>query len=182
MTLVNQPSRQESSPFPPFPLTFLASTQSNTITSSQGDWDAIWNAGNLVSPDFEYAKSDGTIFPRGKASWDGVTATYQFFTKWYHEPYFFTAFELDDGSGYALNGSAQIYYNLPGDATGAGVKDAQGRQWQGKIPGGFYFEYKKDQGGKDGLKITSTAITSDTGPIVVQLLQRGVLKPSDLGL
>lgn len=81
-----------------------------------------------------------------------------------------------------MTGNAQIYYNLPGDASGEGVTDSKGRKWQAKVPGGFYFEYKKDQGGKDGIKMASTSITSDSGPIVVELLKRGVLSPKDIGL
>lgn len=51
-----------------------------------------------------------------------------------------------------------------------------------KLPGGFHFVYKKDKSGKDGIKIATTSITSDSGPIVVELLRRGVLSPKDLGL
>lgn len=74
-----------------------------------------------------------------------------------------------------------MYYNLPGEGSSS-VKDTKGVNWQGKVPGGFYFEYKKDDSGLDGLKITSTSITSDSGPVLLELLKRGVVKPSDIGL
>lgn len=141
----------------------------------------MWNAGNLVSSDFKYVKSTGEVFAPGKESWEGVKNTYALFTKWRHEPYFFTSYDLDDESGWALTGNAWVYYNLPGEG-GASIKDNQGNTWQGRVPGGFYFEYKKDKSGKDGIKITSTSITSDSGPIVVQALQRGILSPKDIGL
>lgn len=141
----------------------------------------MWNAGNLVAKDFKYAKATGEIFPPGQDSWNGVKDSYKFFTKHYHEPYFFTCWELDDNSGWAMTGNAWLYYNLPGEGSSS-IKDNQGREWQGKVPGGFYFEYKKDQSGQDGIKISTTSITSDSGPVLLQLLGRGVIKPSDLGL
>lgn len=81
-----------------------------------------------------------------------------------------------------MSGNAWLFYNLPGDGSNAGITDLTGKSWQGKIPSGFHFVYKKDQSGKDGIMIATTAITSDSGPVVVELLKRGILKPSDIGL
>jgi len=88
-------------------------------------------------------------------------------------------YELDDGSGWAMIGDAWLYFDLPGEAKGEGVTDVEGRKWQMRVPGGFHFVYKKEGG---GIRLATTAITSDSGPVVVELLRRGVMKTSDLGL
>lgn len=86
--------------------------------------------------------------------------------------------EREDGSAYELIGNAWLYVNLPGDGERT-LKDKKGQSWEMRVPGGFHFVYLK----KDGdLKIATTAITSDSGPIVVEALKRGILKPQDIGL
>jgi len=47
------------------------------------------------------------------------------------------------------------------------------------VPGGYHFRYRKEG---DSIKVASIAVTSDSGPIIVELLKRGVIKPSDLGI
>lgn len=79
-------------------------------------------------------------------------------------------------------GNAWLYCNLPGDGQGSdSVTDGRGQKWQMRVPAGFHFVYKK-QGGDRGLRLATTSITCDSGPVVVALLQRGVMKPADLGL
>jgi len=143
----------------------------------KGDFDAMWSSKKYLTSDFQYSKSDGTIYPRGQESWDAVKQSYSFFTSYYHEPYFLVCYELDDKSGWAMIGDAWLYCNLPGDAKGTEVKDQKGRNWQMRVPGGFHFIYKKQDG---GIRLATTAITSDSGPVVVALLQRGIMTPADL--
>lgn len=83
-----------------------------------------------------------------------------------------------------MTGNALLYVNLIGGGGGGGeeggkVKDGKGREWEMKVPGGFRFVYRKVG---DGYKLGSTAITSDSGVVVVELLRRGVVKPGDIGL
>jgi len=82
-----------------------------------------------------------------------------------------------------LLGNAWLFANLPGQGEGSKVKDVKGREWDIKVPAGFHFVYMKDSEAKhDGIKLATTSVTSDSGPIVVELLKRGVMKPADLGL
>jgi len=127
-----------------------------------------------------YAKADGTIFPPGEESWAGVKQTYSVFTKYHHEPYFLCCYELDDGSGWAMSGNAWLYCSLPGEESDS-VTDGKGQKFQMRVPAGFHFVYKKT-GENGAIQIATTSITSDSGPIVVALLQRGIMKPADLGL
>jgi len=81
-------------------------------------------------------------------------------------------------------GNAWLYCNLPGssDSQGTGgVTDGKGQKWQMRVPAGFHFVYKKQHGEQD-FRLATTSITCDSGPVVVALLQRGVMKPADLGL
>ncbi|KAK5105577.1 hypothetical protein LTS08_001854 [Lithohypha guttulata] len=135
---------------------------------------------NYIASDFTYSKSTGQIFPSGKESWDAVTGDYRLFTVYRHEPYMLTCWETDDGSGWEMLGNAWLFANLPGDGSAAKVyKDLTGKEWEIRIPAGFFFKYRKEGG---EIKVASIAITSDSGPVVVELLKRGVMKPSDLGL
>lgn len=37
--------------------------------------------GRMVTDDFQFSKGDGTIFPKGRESWEGVMDAYKFFNK-----------------------------------------------------------------------------------------------------
>lgn len=112
-----------------------------------------------------------------------LSQDYGFFTSYRHEPYYACSYEAPDGSGYELTGNAWVYANLPGDHSGPMVTDADGKQWQMRVPGGFHFKMvKKSDAQHDGMVLARSAITADSGPIVMQLLKRGLMKPSDLGL
>ena len=133
-----------------------------------------------IANDFEYVKADGSTYPKGRESWAAVAASYQLLSEWWHEPYFFSTWENKDGS-YSLTGNAWVWQNLPGgNGSGQQHTDKNGKKWDIRTPGGFYFRYQKQPDG--GLKMDRMSITSDSGPTVVTLLQRGVLKPQDLGL
>lgn len=75
-------------------------------------------------------------------------------------------------------GLAMVFANLPGEEKRE-VKDKKGRDWEVKLPGAFKFYYRKDG---DGFKVKSTEIFSDSGPVVMALLKKGVMTPEQLGL
>lgn len=82
-----------------------------------------------------------------------------------------------------MTGNAWAYVNLPGQSSaGNKIKDLEGQEWDMRVPGGFHFVYAKDDSKAGGIGLKSTKITSDSGPVVVELLKRGVIGPKDLGL
>ncbi len=49
------------------------------------------------------------------------------------------------------------------------------------VPSSFHFEYVKSEKAKEGgIVLKSTKIYSDTAPVMVQMLKRGLVKPEDL--
>jgi len=130
---------------------------------------------------YSLLKSDGTEIKDAKAAWAGVGATYAPFTAHLHQPFFLSCHETS--YGYEMIGQAWVFANFPGNASAGEQKhkDAQGKEWDMKIPGGFRFEYVKDAGPK-GFKLQRSEIMSDSGPAVLTLLKRGLIKPADLGL
>ena len=80
-----------------------------------------------------------------------------------------------------MDGMAGVFVDLPGQGkqAGNGAKDNEGREWDLRIPGAFHFDYVKEG---SGFKLARTEIYSDSGPAMTMFLQRGLIKPADLGL
>jgi len=143
----------------------------------KGNFADLWP--KYLDSNFTYSKSTGQKFAAGKASWDQVAQDYGVFKSYHHEPYLFVCWESGNGD-YETLGDAWVYANLPGDDSAAkNFTDSKGQKWEIKVPGGFNFHYKKDG---NSFKLASAATTGDSGPVVVELLKRGVMKPADLGL
>jgi hypothetical protein len=83
-------------------------------------------------------------------------------------------------------GNAYIFGNLPGNPSASEpgkVQDIDGKQWDCKMVGGFRFQFVKDAGGpRDGMLMKKVQIMTDTAPVMMRMLGRGLVKPSDLGL
>lgn len=137
---------------------------------------------NHLLDDFVYTKSTGESFPPGQASLEANAKDYSaFFTAYHHEPYFIICWENKDG--WEMTGNAWAYVNLPGQSSaGEKITDLEGKRWDMRVPGGFHFVYVKDEKKAGGIGLKSTGITSDSGPVVVELLKRGVITAKDLGL
>lgn len=93
-----------------------------------------------------------------------------------HDPQFLVAW--DDGDETEMLGVASLFYNLAASGEGNKVKDRNGKEWDGMIPAAFDFRYVKD--GKNGYKLSRTAIYNDPTAAVVGMLKRGMMKPEDL--
>lgn len=132
------------------------------------------------SDDYSLLKSDGTEIKGGKDAWAGVGATYAPFTGHHHQPFFLSCIETE--YGYEMIGQAWVFVHFPGAASAGEQKhkDSEGKEWDMKVPGGFRFEYVKDSA--KGFKLQRTDIMSDSGPAVLRMLRRGLIKPADLGL
>ena len=98
--------------------------------------------------------------------------------RYHHEPYFLVCTETD--YGWQMIGQAQLFVKLPGDAAEGEppkCKDNTGEEYDLAIPSGFRFEYKKDDSSKHGaVKLQKTEIMSDSAPIVMMLVKRGVIQ------
>lgn len=133
--------------------------------------------------DFTYVASDGTVTQGMPAALDAVKALYAPLTAQYHEPYFLMCSETD--YGYEMIGQAKLYCNLAGQRSAGEkppVKDqSTGREWDLAVPGGFRFEYVKDDSKEGGFVLRKTEIMSDGSQIGLGLVKRGVIQPKDLG-
>lgn len=120
----------------------------------------------------------------GDAAYRRTESDYAVFTKWHHAPEYYVCHESKDINGWEMIGQANLYANLVGPPDGQPkVKDSSGEEWDVKVPAAFHFWYEKsDDAEHDGIVLKRTHIMSDSGPVVVRLLHRGVLKPSDIGL
>jgi len=135
--------------------------------------------------DYTLHKADGTTISGGEPAWAGIAATYAPFTANLHAPSFFVCFDLPSEEGWEMMGEAAVYVNLPNPEKKEGkkVKDEQGREWDAVTPGGFRFVYVKDPSAEHhGIRLKSTRIFADSGPAMAVMLQRGLIKASDLGL
>ena len=134
--------------------------------------------------DGSLALADGREFKGADEVWAALPLTYGPFVQYYHQPYFLNCFEI--AKGYEMIGQATLFANLPGEAGGdeQKVTDNQGKKWDVAVPGAFRFIYHKEPSAKNGLGflLHRSEIMADSGPVVVKLLKRGVMKPSDLGL
>lgn len=87
--------------------------------------------------------------------------------------------------GWEAIATAWIFGNLPGEPGPGEIKanDDGGKEWQCKLFGGFRFQFVKDSGGpRDGILLQMVQIATDTAPIMMRMLGRGLMKPKDLGL
>jgi hypothetical protein len=128
--------------------------------------------------DFTYAGSDGSDAHGIKDAWAKLSETYGPLAKWSHQPTYMNWYETEEG--WEMIGIADVYMNLPGTAgSGSAKSNRDGASWEMKVPGAFKFNYVKHG---DSFLLKRTEICSDSGPVVMSLLKKGVMKPSDLGL
>jgi len=134
--------------------------------------------------DFSVLKPDGNEVEGGEQAWAAIKELYSPFTEHLHEPFFLSCHETD--YGWEMIGQAMVYANLQGkQAAGEQkVKDLTGKEWDIKVPGGFRFQYVKDAKAKNGggIVLRMTQIMSDSGPAMMGMMKRGLIKASDLGL
>lgn len=151
----------------------------NTIDAQK--WSLPYS--DYHTDDFSVLKPDSEEVTGGESAWQAIAKLYGNFTAFKHEPVYCACKETS--YGWKMIGHATVYVNLPGSPSAGEqkVKDLSGREWDGKVPGGFTFEYKKDPSAKvGGIKLQRSEIYSDSGPALLTLLKRGVIKPADMGL
>jgi len=130
-----------------------------------------------LTSDFVFAKSDGTTFAPGAASWAAVIEQYALFVGQHHEPAFLNIWETP--SGYEMVGRAKLFANLPGTVEHS-QEDLRGRKWDVGMPAMFHFVYVKDTDGHKGLKLGSFRLFGDPSPLLGQLLKTGLASGEQL--
>jgi len=144
-------------------------------------WDTPHS--DLYTDDLVLLKPDGAEVKGGEASWAAVAELFSPFVAQHTEPFYLVTTDTD--YGWEMIGKAKIYGTLPGKPSDGEtkVKDGKGREWDVAMPGGFRFQYVKDAGGPhDGILMKMVQICTDSGPVLMRMLRRGLIKPADVGL
>ena len=87
----------------------------------------------------------------------------------------------EKADGWEFIGEATLFIDLPKEGDTKKATDLDGRRWDLSVGSMFRFNFVKDWTAKhDGIKIRSLQMYSDTGPVVEEMLKRGIMKPEDL--
>jgi hypothetical protein len=123
--------------------------------------------------DFTFSYCGAPSAPAGPAAFAALVERYAPLKAHYHEPHCYLIWEND--TGYELTGVAYMYGNFhaPRDDVEK-VKDEEGREWDFKGLGSFYFVFVKDQEGPKGLKMKSEVLIADGLPLAKELVKRGM--------
>ena len=134
------------------------------------------------SDDFVLIKSDGTEVNGKKDALVSLKEVYSPLISHFHDPFYLCCAEGKNGT-WEMIGQAKLYAKLPGNPAAGEkpVKDPKGRSWDIVLPGAFKFVYAPGKG-PEGFLLTRTELMTDSAPIVMTLLKRGVMSPADLGL
>lgn len=127
--------------------------------------------------DWTLQKSTGETIEGADAAWKALAEVYAPFSSHVHDPSFLISWETE--KGWDMFGVAWLWYELAAPPSGGEkrMKGYGGKEWDGVLPGAFYFTYVKD--GSD-VKLARTEIYSDPSAAMVQMLKRGMLKPEHL--
>jgi hypothetical protein len=148
------------------------------------DFDTHGPSPKWYTADASFQKADGTEFHGREQVMVANKELYGSLTSYFHEPYFVTCNETEDG--YEMLGQAKLFANLPGKPSAGErkVKDKSGKEWDMSIPGAFHFWYVNDEKAENGLGIAikRTEIMSDGSVPMGIMLKRGLISAQDLGL
>ena len=133
------------------------------------------------TPDWSYRAANGQQAKGTKDAFALLSQSYGALAQFHHEPYYLSCSPVGESGDFEMIGLAQVYVNLHGEEV-KNLKDDKGRDWEMSLPGAFKFHYKKDENGPGGFRMQSTEVFSDSGPIVMALLKKGVMTPEQLGL
>lgn len=143
---------------------------------SRASFDAPYS--DWHTSDFTLHQADGSIVSGGEDAWAAVKKLYSPFSAHLHDPTFCVVWETEHG--WEFFGKADMCANLA--ASGGGKrKDRNGKEWDVVIPSAFHFEYVKDGGAKhDGILLRRSELFADSGPAVVEMIKRGMMKAGEL--
>jgi len=148
----------------------LAFDADQLASSSFSDWH---------TDDLTYQKGTGEVITGGETAFKACLEVYAPFAAHLHEPAFVIVWETEDG--YEMVGQATLFADLKVPGGEKKMADLTGRKWDIGIPGMFRFSYMKVEGAPhDGLKMRRNEVFSDSGPAIVEMLKRGMVKPEQL--
>lgn len=156
----------------------MAWMEEYTNALDTGDFSVPWS--DWHAPEFEFHRANGVVDRGGEQAWNGVKEVYGNFASFTHTPQFLVSWETEDG--WAMLGIANLYAILPGSSDGGEkVTDSKNKKWDVVVPSAFHFDYvKSDKAKHHGILLKKTRIFGDSGPVVVGLLKRGIIKPEQL--
>ncbi|KAB8346053.1 hypothetical protein FH972_023105 [Carpinus fangiana] len=138
-------------------------------------WDTP--AAEHHDPDFWLQKPDGTVIKGADQAWAAVHELYQPFAAHFHDPTFLVLSDTSDG--WTMAGQANVFGNLQGPLGETKATDSTGKAWELMTPAMFIFHFVKSSN-KAGVALKSTRIFSDSGPAIVAMLKKGLIKPEQL--
>lgn len=142
-------------------------------------WETPYS--ELYTDDMELLNPDGSTVKGGKEAWAAVAQLYGPFTTQRTQPFYMVVTETD--YGWEMIGQAWIFGNLPGEPAKGEQKvmDKSGKAWDVGMAGAFRFQYRKVDGAKHGdILLQMVHIMTDTGPLLMRMMGRGLLDPSTL--
>jgi hypothetical protein len=165
-----------------------STTRSHPCMAWFEDYAKLFDTGEMFSvpyiewhtDDYSYAKSTGEVIEGGAPAFEALKQTYSVFKGNNHEPRWLCCWETQEG--WEMVGEAVLFGNLvaPG-GSGQAHTDLAGKKWDVGVPSAFHFKYVKDTEAKHGgIRLKRSEIFSDSAPVVVEMLKRGMLKPEQL--
>jgi hypothetical protein len=74
-----------------------------------------------------------------------------------------------------------LFADLAVDGGEKKFENIEGKKWDMGLPAMFRFEFVREEGSKhEGIKLMRSQIFSDTGPVIMEMLKKGMAKPESL--
>ena len=133
-----------------------------------------WNTDDLA-----YQKANGEVTTGGLAAFKASLEVYRPFAAYLHEPKFGIVWEVENG--YEMIGHATLFADFVAPGGEKKAEDFSGRKWDVGLPGMFQFTIVKVPGAPtDELKLSRGAMFSDSGPVMVEMMKRGMVQANQL--
>lgn len=149
---------------------------------SRESWSTPWS--DWHTDDYTFINPHGEVTTGGEAAFKATQENYRPFSSSIHEPVWACVWEDQSENAWYVVAEAILYGDFPETDTkkeGKRFEDREGRKWDVGLYGMFRFEFVKDVGAvHDGLKMRRLRAYCDTGPMVVEMLKRGMMQPEDL--
>ncbi|RAH68728.1 uncharacterized protein BO66DRAFT_412495 [Aspergillus aculeatinus CBS 121060] len=138
-----------------------------------------------VTPDFVFVKPNGERCEGGLPAWEAMRQEYAAFARSHHEPSWVCVVDCDgeEGGGWEFVGEGKLFIDLPdGKIPGEKkAKDLDGQEWDLGVESMFRFRFVHTSSElNEGIRIKRFQFYSDSGPVVAEMVRRGVVRVEDL--